>query len=352
MLYALAQATYFSTLNFVDLAGSERASKTGAEVRLEIDYCILHWTSCGSACARRLPKRPPRTSWKSISVELSEGERSVLPLSRQGIRHKEGCHINRSLLALGTVIRKLAAGAAGVRARPPAAPPLLVLFSCVIAASSPAPECSHATRWAAMLAAPQAHVPYRDSKLTRLLAHSLGGNAKTAVVCCLSPAASALEQSRATLLFASHAKRVVNCAEANAVVDDKTLIREYQAEIAGLRAQLARALAERAEAGGRQSETTEATNAALMARLAALEKFILCAPRPEAAPVTQSADHPAVLSRRRRSWSPERASWPTPKAKFPRLAGASNVPEKVRRRSAQHRPAARRAPGAGHGDKA
>lgn len=180
-------------------------------------------------------------------------------------------------------------------------------------------------------APPQSHVPYRDSKLTRLLAHSLGGNAKTAVVCCLSPAASAAEQSRATLLFASHAKRVVNCAEANAIVDDKTLIRQYQAEIAGLRAQLSRALEERAAAGGRQSEATEEMNASLMARLAALEKFLLCAPRPEAAAVTQSADLTTGLAaRRRRSWSPERASWPTPKAKFPRLAGLDHVPEKAR----------------------
>ena len=60
----LPQATFLSTLNFVDLAGSERTSKTGAT----------------------------------------------------GDRLKEGCHINRSLLALGTVIRKLAQGAAGVRA--------------------------------------------------------------------------------------------------------------------------------------------------------------------------------------------------------------------------------------------
>lgn len=175
------------------------------------------------------------------------------------------------------------------------------------------------------------HVPYRDSKLTRLLAHSLGGNAKTAVVCCISPAASAAEQSRATLLFASHAKRVVNCAEANAVVDDKTLIRQYQSEITTLRA-LGAALEARAAAGGRASEGSEATNAALLARLAALERFLLCAPRPEMAPVTVSADHPMILeaARRRRSWSPERASWPTPKAKFPRLAGRNNVPEMAR----------------------
>lgn len=155
------------------------------------------------------------------------------------------------------------------------------------------------------------------------------------MICCLSPAASASEQSRATLLFASHAKRVVNCAEANAVIDDKTLIRQYQGEIAGLRAQLACALGARAAAGGCSSEAADELNASLMARLAALEKFILCAPRPEAAPVTQSADLDleGARGRRRRSWSPERASWPTPGAKFPRLAGNDNVPEKARKRA-------------------
>lgn len=61
------------------------------------------------------------------------------------------------------------------------------------------------------------HIPYRDSKLTRILQHSLGGNARTAIICTLSPALSHLEQSRNTLLFASRAKEVTNNAQVNMV---------------------------------------------------------------------------------------------------------------------------------------
>ena len=42
-----------------------------------------------------------------------------------------------------------------------------------------------------------AHIPYRDSKLTRILQPSLGGNAKTAIICTVSP--TSLEESHSTL---------------------------------------------------------------------------------------------------------------------------------------------------------
>lgn len=54
------------------------------------------------------------------------------------------------------------------------------------------------------------HVPYRDSKLTRLLSTALGGNARTAVVAAISPAYENLVETRSTLTFASRATRVVN----------------------------------------------------------------------------------------------------------------------------------------------
>lgn len=53
------------------------------------------------------------------------------------------------------------------------------------------------------------HVPYRDSKLTRLLQDSLGGNTKTSFVITVSPAISAYEETLSTLKFADRAKRVV-----------------------------------------------------------------------------------------------------------------------------------------------
>ena len=54
------------------------------------------------------------------------------------------------------------------------------------------------------------HIPYRDSKLTRILQNSLGGNARTAIICTISPALSHVEQTRNTLSFATSAKEVTN----------------------------------------------------------------------------------------------------------------------------------------------
>lgn len=62
------------------------------------------------------------------------------------------------------------------------------------------------------------HIPYRDSKLTRILQPSLGGNARTAIICTLSPALSHVEQSRNTLFFATRAKEVTNNAQVNMVM--------------------------------------------------------------------------------------------------------------------------------------
>lgn len=61
------------------------------------------------------------------------------------------------------------------------------------------------------------HVPYRDSKLTRILQNSLGGNARTAIICTISPALSHVEQTKKTLSFAMSAKEVTNCAKVNMV---------------------------------------------------------------------------------------------------------------------------------------
>ncbi|PON71566.1 Kinesin-like protein [Parasponia andersonii] len=127
-------------------------------------------------------------------VDLAGSERASQTLSA-GTRLKEGCHINRSLLTLGTVIRKLSKGRNG-------------------------------------------HVPYRDSKLTRILQSSLGGNARTAIICTLSPARSHVEQSRNTLLFASCAKEVATNAQVNVVMSDKALVKKLQRELVRLENEL------------------------------------------------------------------------------------------------------------------
>lgn len=60
-------------------------------------------------------------------------------------------------------------------------------------------------------------MPYRDSKLTRLLSTSLGGNAKTAVLVNISPSAWNLGETRSSLQFALRAMKVVNKARVNEV---------------------------------------------------------------------------------------------------------------------------------------
>ncbi|CAN1163483.1 Kinesin-like protein KIN-7J [Linum perenne] len=127
-------------------------------------------------------------------VDLAGSERASQTLST-GTRLKEGSHINRSLLTLGTVIRKLSKGKYG-------------------------------------------HIPYRESKLTRILQNCLGGNAKTAIICTMSPARCHAEQSRNTLMFASCAKQVSTSAQVNVVMTDKALVKQLQREISRLESQV------------------------------------------------------------------------------------------------------------------
>ncbi|TVU10146.1 hypothetical protein EJB05_43657 [Eragrostis curvula] len=127
-------------------------------------------------------------------VDLAGSERAS-QTAAAGMRLKEGSHINRSLLTLGKVIRQLSKGRNG-------------------------------------------HIPYRDSKLTRILQSSLGGNARTAIICTMSPAHCHIEQSRNTLLFANCAKDVVTDAQVNVVMSDKALVKHLQRELARLENEL------------------------------------------------------------------------------------------------------------------
>lgn len=74
------------------------------------------------------------------------------------------------------------------------------------------------------------HVPYRDSKLTRLLQDSLGGNTKTLMISCISPADYNYEETLSTLRYASRAKNIANKPKINEDPKD-AMLREYQAEI-------------------------------------------------------------------------------------------------------------------------
>lgn len=144
-------------------------------------------------------------------------------------RRREGSYINRSLLTLGTVIARLTDDKPG-----------------------------------------GVHVPYRDSKLTRILQHSLQGNARVAVLCTISPAMNNFEETTNTLKFAQRIKKVVTRASTNEILDDKALLQRYRSEINDLRQRLADA---EQHGGGGQSPmgTAEPSSAVLAAEKMRLE---------------------------------------------------------------------------------
>ncbi|XP_061340546.1 kinesin-like protein KIN-7E isoform X2 [Gastrolobium bilobum] len=164
---------------------NEKSSRSHQIIRLTME----------SSAREFLGKGNSTTLAASVNfVDLAGSERAS-QASSAGVRLKEGCHINRSLLTLGTVIRKLSKGRHG-------------------------------------------HINYRDSKLTRLLQPCLGGNARTAIICTLSPARNHVEQTRNTLLFACCAKEVTTKAQVNVVMSDKALVKQLQKEVARLESEL------------------------------------------------------------------------------------------------------------------
>lgn len=82
------------------------------------------------------------------------------------------------------------------------------------------------------------HIPYRESKLTRLLQDSLGGRTKTCIIATLSPAKSNLEETISTLDYAFRAKNIKNKPQMNQMVSKKTLLKEFTAEIEKLKSEL------------------------------------------------------------------------------------------------------------------
>lgn len=75
------------------------------------------------------------------------------------------------------------------------------------------------------------HVPYRDSKLTRLLRESLGGKAKTCIIATVSPSAHSLEETLVTLDYAARAKSIRNKPEANKKTCKTVVLKELYQEM-------------------------------------------------------------------------------------------------------------------------
>ncbi|KAG6818097.1 hypothetical protein H0H87_000001 [Tephrocybe sp. NHM501043] len=82
------------------------------------------------------------------------------------------------------------------------------------------------------------HIPYRESKLTRLLQDSLGGRTKTCIIATISPARSNIEETLSTLDYAIRAKSIRNKPELNQRTTRNSLIKDYVAEIERLKADL------------------------------------------------------------------------------------------------------------------
>lgn len=83
-----------------------------------------------------------------------------------------------------------------------------------------------------------AHIPYRESKLTRILQDSLGGRTKTCIIATISPAKSNLEETISTLDYAFRAKNIKNKPQMNPLLNKKTLLKEFSHEIEKLKSEL------------------------------------------------------------------------------------------------------------------
>ncbi|KAG5512035.1 hypothetical protein GH5_07989 [Leishmania sp. Ghana 2012 LV757] len=128
-------------------------------------------------------------------VDLAGSER-VSHTGAHGLQLKEAQNINLSLSALGNVMRLLS---------------LAARASLSKGLAAPSPSGAAARKGATA----DSHIPYRDSKLTRILQNSLGGNAITFLVCNVSPDPRDAPETMSTLRFAKLCKSVKNNAKVN-----------------------------------------------------------------------------------------------------------------------------------------
>ena len=189
---------------------------------------------------------PVRVS--SLSLVDLAGSESAKLTGATGQRKTEGHYINKSLTTLGHVIWKLS-------------------------------EISRTGT--------QEHIPYRDSKLTRLLQPSLSGNAQVSIICTISPSFKHIEESHNTLKFASRAKRIKQEASITEVIDEQTLLQQYREEIESLKKRLQELQEQQKSKDVEEEEDVEET---LMAAIHNLERLILKNRLPGGGSTTDSGD--------------------------------------------------------------
>ena len=172
---------------------NEASSRSHAVFMLVVEHSQLVPPPPG-APASEAPSRTFRVGKLNL-VDLAGSER-VAVTGATGERMAEAKRINQSLSALGNVIAALT----DRRAR--------------------------------------SHIPYRDSKLTRILESSLGGNCRTTMIATITPARASFSETLSTLKFANRAKSIRNEAIVNEDLDQKTLLRRYERELKQLREEL------------------------------------------------------------------------------------------------------------------
>lgn len=102
------------------------------------------------------------------------------------------------------------------------------------------------------------HIPFRNSVLTSALRDSLGGNCRTTIIACISPALESYAESLSTLTFANRAKNIQNNAVVNESMNQTTLLRAYEQELQRLRQQLRHQAQEGSPGGSSTGDGTQA----------------------------------------------------------------------------------------------
>ncbi|XP_038079402.1 centromere-associated protein E-like [Patiria miniata] len=185
-------------------------------------------------------------------VDLAGSERAN-ETKAEGARLKEACRINQSLHQLAMVINKLSQGAE--------------------------------------------FIPFRDSKLTRILQMSLGGNAKTAIICTITPAS--IEQTHSTLQFASRAKTIKNKPQINEVVSDEAMMQRQKKEIQELKRKVLEL-----EQQGELLEEKASLHEQQEQKIKLLEKMILVSGGAGIPSVMPGSETKKAKYKRRQTWCP------------------------------------------------
>jgi hypothetical protein len=174
-------------------------------------------------------------------VDLAGSERAKRT-GAEGVRFKEGVDINKGLLTLGNVISAL--GDETKRGK--------------------------------------VHVPYRDSKLTRMLQDSLGGNSQTLMICCVSPAESNIHETISALRYANRARNIQNKPIVNRD-HNSALIAELKARVQMLAGELIK------------YQSSSGTSAESAVSMQDLQEFVVSTPSKPVAPRLMRAPSVGVL---------------------------------------------------------